>query len=593
MPWLLLIVPLAAAAIIGLLTFRKHDLSAYISVGAVVATFLISLFQYLGGKDLLGEFTWIEVGSFKLTMGILADQLARGMMLVVTSIGALVHIFSLGYMKDDPSKGRYFGCLSLFMFSMTGIVLADNFAMMFVFWELVGVSSYLLIGFWFGRPSAAEAAKKAFFTNRVGDFGFMIGILLIWSLTGSVHLKEVLAQGSSVAASPLFGAAILCIFCGAAGKSAQLPLHVWLPDAMEGPTPVSALIHAATMVAAGVYLLARIAGLLALTTATHMVAWIGGLTALFAAVVATQQNDIKRILAYSTLSQLGYMVMAAGLNASNAAMFHLYTHAFFKALLFLGAGAVIYACHHEQDIWKMGGLSSRMKKTTLTFLIGTLALMALPYVTSGFYSKEAILQSAWDGNRALFVLAAIVALLTPFYMTRLFVVAFLGKAKSEHAEHAKEVPLVMLAPLLVLAVMSIIAGFVKPDFGLRHLEHANSTVLATSVLTLLVGVSCGFALYKGKEKDPISIKLIAQKFYLDEIFVLFVRFFHDLPGMIARGIDIYLIDRGIGGGTAKAASQIGNAFRRLQVGNLQAYAFLFGLGVVLLIYLLVFAARVS
>ena len=442
-PWLLFIIPFASAAIIQLGLKRNATASSLLSTISVAITFIIAC--SLLGSDQSASWTWVKAGSFQLNIGYQLDQLATGMMIVVTGIGMLVHVFSLGYMKTDEAKARYFSCLSMFMFSMTGIVLASNFAMMFIFWELVGLSSYLLIGHWYHKDSAADAAKKAFLTNRIGDFGFMIGILMLWGITGTVVFADMEGASLGTAGTCLAGAAILLTFCGAVGKSAQLPLHVWLPDAMEGPTPVSALIHAATMVAAGVYMMARLFLSLGVTpenmtilgSAPQVIAWVGGITSLVAALMATQQNDIKKILAYSTLSQLGYMVMAVGVLNPDAGMFHLYTHAWFKALLFLGSGAVIYACHHEQDIWKMGGLFGKMKITAITFIIGTLALTAVPG-TSGFFSKEGILHAAHEQNLALFYLAVIVAALTTFYMFRLIFVAFFGKAKHEHAEHAKD-----------------------------------------------------------------------------------------------------------------------------------------------------------
>src|SRR5882762_1804663 len=359
-------------------------------------------------------------------------------------------------MKGDRGYSRYFAFLSLFTFSMLGIVLADNFVMMFIFWELVGVSSYLLIEHWYERPAAAAACKKAFLTNRLGDFGFLAGILLVWATLGHhLNFEELAAhlRGSQV---EQFGSvatvAGLLIFCGAMGKSAQFPLHVWLPDAMEGPTPVSALIHAATMVAAGVYMLCRVYFIFT-PEALTVIAWIGGFTALLAALIAVQQNDIKRILAYSTLSQLGYMVMAVGLGGPTPAMFHLTTHAFFKALLFLGAGSVILALHHEQDIWKMGAIRKKMPVTFWTFLFGTLALCGVPPF-SGFYSKDAILaQALHEHNYPLFALAVFVAVLTTFYMFRLLFVVFLGETKSRPigSEHASESPRVMVWPLRILA----------------------------------------------------------------------------------------------------------------------------------------------
>ncbi|MGY8690149.1 MAG: NADH-quinone oxidoreductase subunit L, partial [Verrucomicrobiales bacterium] len=511
-------------------------------------------------------------------------------------VGALVHIFSLGYMAKDESKGRYFGCLSLFMFSMTGIVLADNFAMMFIFWELVGVSSYLLIGHWFTKNAPVEAAKKAFLTNRIGDFGFMIGILMLWGMTGTIVFSDMEAGAISAAAShsKMFGIAVLCLFCGAVGKSAQMPLHVWLPDAMEGPTPVSALIHAATMVAAGVFMLARVSFLLPLTEAAQIIAWVGAITSLFAAVIATQQNDIKKVLAYSTLSQLGYMVMAAGLAQTDAAMFHLYTHAGFKALLFLGAGAVIYACHHEQDMWKMGGLAKKMPITFITFAIGTAALAAVPYITSGFYSKEQILTAAYNGNKIMFYIAGAVAFLTPFYMMRLFTVVFLGKPRTDHADHAKEVPSVMSMPLVILAGVSVIAGFrvvAKMVLGEHYVhEHVPTEVLVVSVGTLIAGAFLGYVMYRGKVRDSNPIGLIRDKFYLDELYIVLVRVFQDGVALIMKAIDTHVVDGIASRGSAKSMIGLGSLFRRIQVGNLQAYAFLFGVGVILIVYLLVFAS---
>jgi NADH-quinone oxidoreductase subunit L len=368
----------------------------------------------------------LSVGNLHIDFGLRLDALSLLMLLIVTGVGGAIHIYSYGYMQEDRSVSRYFACLSLFTFSMLGIVLASNFVQMFVFWELVGVSSYLLFGFWYERTAAADACKKAFLTNRVGDFGFMLGIITVWSTLGTVSFGalEDAFKANPQALGNLATVAGLLIFCGAVGKSAQFPLHVWLPDAMEGPTPVSALIHAATMVAAGVYMLCRIFFLLD-APALEVIAWIGGFTALLAALMAIQQNDIKRILAYSTLSQLGYMVMGVGLHGPTAAMYHLTTHAFFKALLFLAAGSVIYALHHEQDIWKMGGLRTKMPTTFWTFMVGTLALCGVPPF-SGFYSKDSILAAAVEHNVALFILGVFVAVLTTFHVF----VAFLGNQVS-------------------------------------------------------------------------------------------------------------------------------------------------------------------
>ncbi|MFN0125121.1 MAG: NADH-quinone oxidoreductase subunit L [Verrucomicrobiales bacterium] len=597
LPALILLLPLAAAVKILLLPRRLQGFAPVVSVGSVIATLVLSVILWVraGKSDTVAKLTsWIDLGpSLQLDIGFNINPLATGMMLVVTFVGALVHVFSLAYMKDDAGKARYFAGLSLFMFSMTGIVLADNLPMMFIFWELVGVSSYILIGHWYEKNTAADAAKKAFLTNRIGDFGFMIGILMLWKATGSVTFDgiEAAAQTGLNVDPGWLTAAVLAIFCGAVGKSAQLPLHVWLPDAMEGPTPVSALIHAATMVAAGVYMMIRVSFLLVLpdaATAATVIAWTGGLTALFAALCATQQNDIKKILAYSTLSQLGYMIMAVGLLAKEAAFFHLFTHAFFKALLFLGSGAVIYACHHEQDIWKMGGLAKKMPKTALTFFIGTAALIALPFVTSGWYSKEAILHAAHEHGGALFFIGAATAFLTAFYMSRLCLVAFLGQPRDHGAEHAHDVPMIMLAPLVALAVPSVIGGF--EFFAGRFLAlppagHTSPLPMIASLIALAAGVGLGWLLYHGRTTDPLRIGLFARKFFFDELYAKLVAWGQDAVAKIAHYLDILLID-GLGvRGLSGLAAVMGSGLRRLQSGNLQAYGFLFGFGVIVLLFI--------
>src|SRR5436305_6311620 len=429
LPWVVLLAPLVSTAVITLFTLRWKAVSSVISIAAVLVSFTCSCLIFTQSGIAATEFAWIDIsGTFKVPLGFTLDQLSKTMLVLVSGVGATIHIYSLGYMRDDEGKSRYFAALSLFMFAMLGIVLANNFVMMFIFWELVGFTSYVLIGHWFERDAAAEAAKKAFLTTRIGDFGFMIGILMVWMATGSVVFDDIVGHLSKITSNPgyLTIAAVL-IFCGAAGKSAQFPLHVWLPDAMEGPTPVSALIHAATMVAAGVYLLVRVAFLIhASQTALMTIAWIGTITALLGALIATQQSDIKRILAYSTISQLGYMFMAVGLASDEAAMFHLFTHAFFKALLFLAAGSVIVALHHEQNIWQMGGLRSTLKITFVVFAVGALALIGFPPF-SGFFSKDAILARAYDQNKAIFALGLFTAFLTAFYVIRLLVVVFFGK----------------------------------------------------------------------------------------------------------------------------------------------------------------------
>ena len=595
--WLILLLPLISSGLIGMGAFRLKAVSAGFSIGAVTCSFLLSLSMVANVETLNTSINWLAIEGLKFDIGLQIDKLSKLMLCVVTGVGSLIHIFSLGYMKDDKDFSRYFGFLSLFIFSMLGIVLADNFVMMFIFWELVGVSSYLLIGFWFEKPSAADAAKKAFLTNRVGDFGFLIGILMVWILFQTVSFSELQLNVQKEDALMLSGLAGFLIFCGAMGKSAQAPLHVWLPDAMEGPTPVSALIHAATMVAAGVYMLCRVFFLIEGTWAMEAVAWIGGLTALMAALMAVQQDDIKRILAYSTLSQLGYMIMVVGLGGehddlyaitgvagTDAAMFHLTTHAFFKAMLFLGAGSVIYACHHEQDIWKMGGLRSRMPKTYWTFLIGTFALCGVP-LFSGFFSKEAILVVAFKESIPLFLIAVVVAVLTTFYMTRLFIVAFTGGARSDYAKHAKESPSVMTVPLLILAVPSLFAGYF-------NIHEPDPIILFASVMAVVFGFLIARAIYKNADKDPLPAKFgifakaMNERFWFDEFYQWIIE---NIQENLARITDIAdrwiiagLLVRGVHGSTELA----GRLLRLAQTGNLQTYAFWFTAG---LVAVLVFA----
>ncbi len=609
---LILLLPLAAAGAITLFTQRSKPLSAALSVGAVLTSFALSvaLVATQGWVAFESGLTWLEIGPLQVEFGFKLDPLSLLMMLVVTGVGGAIHVYSLGYMRGDAGWSRYFTCLSLFTFSMLGIVLANNFVLMFVFWELVGVSSYLLIGFWFERPSAADAAKKAFLTNRLGDFGFILGILIVWTTLGSINfsaLKETIVANPN-ALGGIATVAGLLIFCGAVGKSAQFPLHVWLPDAMEGPTPVSALIHAATMVAAGVYMLCRVFFIFT-PEAFTVIAWVGGFTALLAALIAVQQNDIKRILAYSTISQLAYMIMAVGLGGPAPAIFHLATHAFFKALLFLGAGSVIIALHHEQDIWKMGGLRKKLPVTFWTFMIGTLAIAGVPPF-SGFYSKDSILaQAAHQHNWPLFVLGAIVAALTTFYMFRLALVVFFGSGRSENATHAHESPHVMTWPLLVLALFSAIGGLIGIDVVLARQFASGEQVALTlgqrltepfvhaplaagcSVLALVVGFGVAYALYARADKDTLPDKLGAvaawmrNKFYFDELYkATFIRL-HDFIAAVADWIDRWVLE-GFCIGLARGGTDFtGRALRLLQTGNLQTYALLFVLGLAVVLWL--------
>lgn len=596
MTWLILLAPLVAALanLLVLHPMRKAALAA--SIGACAVSFLASVWLFFQPVDAVvaSSLVWLELPFLEINMGTVSDPLARLMLLVVTGVGLMIHIFSVGYMAEDPGITRFFTKLSFFMFSMLGIVLADNLVMMFIFWELVGLSSYLLIGFWFQRPSAAEAAKKAFMVNRIGDFGFMLGILAVWAIFGSVDFAElegtIREGGFSIPEWMLFWTAI-GLFLGCVGKSAQLPLHVWLPDAMEGPTPVSALIHAATMVAAGVYMLCRVFFILELSPAAlEIIAIIGITTAGFAGLIATQQNDIKRILAYSTLSQLGYMVAAVGVAATGAAMFHLTTHAFFKALLFLGAGSVIHSLHEEQNIWKMGGLMRKMKITSVTFLIATGALIACPPF-AGFWSKEAILGAAHDaGNGYVFWVGLGTAFLTAFYMWRLVSVAFFGAHRSDQAEHAHESPKVMTGPLLVLGVLATLGGFLAiPQYiGAPLQEHSLlSWITAGSIFVMLAGVILAKFLYQGAERDPIRILVFEKKFYLDE---LYQGVFVGLQQAVARAtnwVDRWILDGLLVRGTATVATIGGEILRLFQGGNTQAYVLIFVLGVGLLLTWLV------
>jgi NADH-quinone oxidoreductase subunit L len=608
-PWIVLFLPLTAAGLITMFTRHDRKLSAGLSTAAVIIGFLLSiLFVSLNGWGNTNEstFRWLSTGDFQVDFGVRLDALSMLMMLVVTGVASTIHVYSWGYMRDDRDFSRYFAFISLFTFSMLGIVLANNFIELFIFWELVGVSSYLLIGFWFERAAAAEAGKKAFLANRLGDYGFLLGILLVWSLLGSLNfdMLEGKLRTNPQALGGVATTAGLLIFCGAVGKSAQFPLHVWLPDAMEGPTPISALIHAATMVAAGVYMLCRVFFLLN-PPALQVISWIGGFTALLSALIAIQQNDIKRILAYSTLSQLGYMVMGVGLQGPKEAMFHLTTHAFFKALLFLGAGSVILALHHEQDIWKMGGLRKRMPVTYWTFLVATLSLAGLVPL-SGFYSKDAILgRAAEEHAYGLFALGILVAVLTTFYMFRLVFVVFGSASRSDTAGHARESEPVVLFPLRILAVFSVIGGVIgieniyAAQFGhgqnLSFGQQLIAPFTAAPVAAFLglgavaIGFFAAYSLYFKAAGDPLPDKLgvsarwMRDKFYFDELYeATFIRT-HDLLATIADWIDRWLI-AGIGVRGLHGTTEIlGRLLREVQTGNLQTYAFLFALGVALVL----------
>ncbi|HEV3272007.1 MAG TPA: NADH-quinone oxidoreductase subunit L [Candidatus Methylacidiphilales bacterium] len=637
--WFLLLAPLAATIAILLNLHRKPDYAIFASVGSASVCFLVALAVASGAIPEPKPFEWIAFPGWNVDIGMIFDPLAKGMLLIVTGVGLLIHIYSIGYMASDPSRGRFFGGLSIFMFSMTGIVVSDNLIMLFIFWEGVGFSSYLLIGFWYERESAALAANKAFVCNRLADFGFMIGILTLWLVMGTVSVRpEVVAEGYRSSSLPWVGSIltpgevetnhlpsipnlhgvvpasaliltimVLGLFSGCVGKSAMFPLHVWLPDAMEGPTPVSALIHAATMVAAGVYMLCRVYPLLQLSaTGMFVIAFIGCFTAIFAALIAVQQNDIKRILAYSTLSQLGYMVMAVGCGGPDAAMFHLCTHAFFKALLFLAAGSVIHALHDEQDIWKMGGLYNKIPLTFVTFAIGMLALSGVPPF-AGFFSKDYLLSAAYARSPIFYWVGVITAFLTAFYMTRLVVVAFFGPPRTHAAEHPHESPKVMTIPLVLLAVLSTIGGFI----GIQSFFHgwfldvmhamipngviapaAESGIFLEMIIPgalVLLGIGSAVYLYWGKATDPLDIEILANKFYFDEFYDRSFVGGQQRAARFLNWIDSWILDGLIIRGSAYVTFGVGEILRLFQTGSLQGYAFLFSLGGILLIYFTLFA----
>ena len=617
----MLLLPLASAALIALFLRRRGALASWVSVAAATGLALIAghlIFHDL--RNFPASREWLRFGDFAISLGFKFDDLAALMLFIVALVGWCIHVFSLGYMRDDPARARYFAGLSVFMFSMTGIVLADNLFMMFIFWELVGFSSWLLINHWHERQAPSDAAKKAFIVNRVGDFGFLLGIIWCYWALGTVNLTEI---ADKIHAGATVGAAIpLLLFCGAVGKSAQMPLHVWLPDAMEGPTPVSALIHAATMVAAGIYMLCRIEPLFAAAppVALNVVMWIGVITAAYAAFCAVAQRDIKKVLAYSTLSQLGYMVAAFGMGSVvgypmiypdsgstvhtgdikhvlysgvGAAMFHLTTHAFFKALLFLGSGAVIHACHHEQDIFAMGGLRKKLPLTFWTFTIAVLAISGLPPF-AGFWSKDAILDLALTKNHLVFGILAFTAVLTAFYMIRLWKLVFFGAPRSESADHAHEVGVTMGLPLAILAVLSGVGGFTV-IYGhhfagvlalVPHVEFSKAAV--QSLVIFVIGAGAAFAFYQSaatdtlEQKSPGLFALLASKLFIDEAYNYYVTKIQQRFAMLLNFLEQIFLAGLVIRGLAGLVGLIGLGARALQTGRLTAYVYWFLIGVVLL-----------
>ncbi|HAQ58309.1 MAG TPA: NADH-quinone oxidoreductase subunit L [Opitutae bacterium] len=598
-----LLAPLLSAVLIACFLRRRGTLASYLSVAAAAG---ICVFSYLAIKaneaePIRAAIEWLSFGNFTVSMGFLFDGVAATMLAMVAFVGLLIHVFSLGYMADDKAKGRFFGGLSIFMFSMLGIILADNLIMIFVFWELVGFSSYMLIGHYLDTDDAAAASKKAFIVNRIGDLGFLIGIVYAYWHFGTTNIE---AMGAAVNADPSLISWVIAalLMCGFIGKSAQFPLHVWLPDAMAGPTPVSALIHAATMVAAGVYFLIRIAFLFP-ESVLGGIAILGTSVAVYAGFCAYGQNDIKKILAYSTLSQLGYMSAAFGLGFAGIALFHLITHAFFKALLFLGAGSIIHGCHHEQDIFKMGGILKKMPITSITFFIGVLALCGV-YGFAGFYSKDAILVAGGLNSTAIFALLTLGAFLTAGYMGRLVWIVFFGEPKSDAASHAHESGFSMVLPLIILAVLSVVGGWIEvwPEAtgeiireNLEHLHHAeghdamHSKVMILGSTAWIVGLLGSFFFYGvGKNGDALQnraksvYEFLKARLWFDEIYGFYVAKIQQRVAVLLSFLDVFLIKGLFVRGSAGLVGLVGACSRSLHVGNIHGYVYWFLAGIILL-----------
>lgn len=617
--WLIPLLPAISFVIIGMVTRSYGKLSAAIAVSMSTISFLLAVGVTLAvvagnitvDAPFVQKLSWFHIGSVNISMGVLIDPLTAMMLMVVTTVSLLVQIYSCGYMEGDPGYGRFFAFLSLFAGSMLGLVLAVNFLQMYFFWELVGLCSYLLIGFYYYKISAREAAKKAFMTTRVGDFGLLLGILLLQLTFGTLDFMEL---QQLVPIYVMHGGAgfltiiALLLFVGPIGKSGQFPLHVWLPDAMEGPTPVSALIHAATMVVAGVYLVGRAFFLFSqLPAVMTVIAWLGGFTAIFAASIAITQRPIKRILAYSTISQLGYMMLALGVGSLTSSFFHLMTHAFFKAMLFLSAGAVMHAMAEEADIFKMGGLRKKMPVTFAAMTIGVLAISGIPPF-AGFFSKDEILAAAAQVSPALYILATITAFMTAFYMARLLFVAFMGQPANQEAyDHAHEVGWFMRVPLIVLSVLSVVSGIWAHmagfgdwvRFGGPAHEGMNLMIAGTSTLLAVIALALAWKVYVAKswdvdalaEKWGVLYQLSFHKFYIDEIYAALIKFFVDGIAKVLYWIDVHIVDGIVNalGGLVRAVSEM---LSPAENGQVQSYAgvYLFGV-IVLLAYGVYYASK--
>ncbi len=626
--WLVPVFPLIGFLINGLgRNFWSKTLVSWIGSVAILASFALSLgiFLELNASDvksfIVPIFDWIQVGALRIPLSFLIDPLSSIMLLIVTGIGFLIHVYSAGYMHSDGGFAKFFAYLNLFIFFMLLLVLGSNYVVLFIGWEGVGLCSYLLIGFWFTNVNYASAAKKAFIMNRIGDLGFLLAIFLIYSTFGSVEFASIFPNAALLpAGSPILISITLLLFVGAIGKSAQLPLFTWLPDAMAGPTPVSALIHAATMVTAGIYMIARSNILFTLAPLTmNIVAIVGLSTAILAALIAITQNDIKKVLAYSTVSQLGYMFLGLGVGAYTGAFFHVITHAFFKALLFLGAGSVIHAMHHEQDMRNMGGLKAKLPITFFTMLMGTIAISGLPPF-SGFFSKDEILAHVYEHNPTLWVIGVLGAMLTAFYMFRMLFLTFWGsfRGTKKQENHLHESPKSMTIPLVVLAILSVFGGLIGvPEvLGGHHwlaqflspvlvytkavsgeavpLDHATEYLLmGISVGAALLAISIAYVTYVSRKVLPISdaenrsflSKLSYHKFYIDEVYeALIIRLLDAISTFFYKVVDKLGID-GLVNGAGTTTKEASKTLRLIQSGNVGFYIFMMVAGIVaLLIY---------
>ncbi len=632
--FLIPIFSLLAFVVLILAGRRMGRYASWISIGAIAASFIFSLFAFISvvnGESINKGYEWLRLGDFSLKFGWLIDPLTSMMLLIVTFIGMLIQIYSVGYMHNDHKFSRFFAYMSLFTFSMLGLVLSNNYVQIYMFWELVGLCSYLLISFWFEKTPAANAGKKAFITTRIGDVGLFLGILTLFFSIGTLDFGEVSERLRTLHGnSGMLTIAAVLIFCGAIGKSAQFPLHVWLPDAMEGPTPVSALIHAATMVAAGVYLVARSFVIFhAYPGSLVVVAYIGTITAFMAATIALVANDIKRVLAYSTISQLGYMMMGLGVGGYTAGSFHLMTHAFFKALLFLGAGSVIHGTH-TQDIRDMGGLGRKMKVTATTFILASLSIAGFPGF-SGFWSKDEILLEAFrsdiPGHLFIFCVGTFTAFLTSFYMFRLCFLTFFGKQRGNI--HPHESPKVMTVPLVILSVFAVFVGLSgSPIMGnwFSHFIHFEGShvepsafVMGLSIFVSLAGIFMAWAMYVKRVKPleefiarrlSLVYNILLNKYWFDELYDFaiikpFMRLTHVsfrfdqkiidgfvnrtaytmvILSRIKRWIDVYIVD-GMVNGVAWVTKTSGEVLKLTQTGLVQNYALVIFMGVVVIVIL--------